>query len=76
MIPGYNDDELEEMARRLSPFRCIERLDLICYHEFGAVKYGEMGMTYPMDAQPIPPQRQQEILALFQSYGFHAQLGG
>lgn len=76
VIPGYNDSELEEMARRLAPFRCIERLDLICYHEFGAVKYGEMGMTYPMDAQPIPPQRQQEILALFRSYGFQAQLGG
>ena len=76
VIPGYNEDELEEMARRLSPFRCIERLDLICYHEFGTSKYEEIGMTYSVDASPIPPERQQEILALFQAHGFQAQLGG
>lgn len=80
VIPGYNDsrEELEEIARRLAQLNQIKRVDLICYHQFGMVKYQQLDRTYPIPdlVQPIPEARQRELLALFQSYGLPTQLGG
>ena len=80
VIPGYNDseDELEEMARRLAQLEQIRRVDLICYHQYGMVKYQQLSRDYPIPdtVTPIPPERQQEILAIFQGCGLNAQLGG
>ena len=80
VIPGYNDsrEELEEIARRLAQLTQIKRVDLICYHQFGMVKYQQLDRTYPIpdSVQPIPEARQRELLALFQSYNLSTQLGG
>lgn len=80
VIPGYNDswEELEETARRLAQLTQIKRVDLICYHQFGMVKYQQLDRTYPIpdSMQPIPEARQRELLALFQSYNLPTQLGG
>lgn len=80
VIPGYNDsrEELEETARRLTQLTQIKRVDLICYHQFGMVKYQQLDRTYPIldSVQPIPEARQRELLALFQSYNLPTQLGG
>lgn len=56
----------------------VKRVDLICCHHYGMTKYRQLDREYPMEesVQPIPDDRQQEILALFQTYGLQAQLGG
>lgn len=80
VIPGYNDGEAElaEEARRLAQLKHVSRVDLICYHQYGMVKYQQLDMKYPIpdSVTPIPPERQQELLALFQRHGLKAQLGG
>ena len=80
VIPGYNDGEAElaEEARRLAQLKHVSRVDLICYHQYGMVKYQQLDMKYPIpdSVTPIPPERQQKILALFQRHGLKAQLGG
>lgn len=80
VIPGYNDSdsELQSMARYLSRLQMVRRVDLICYHQFGMVKYDELERTYPMpdDVRPLVPSRQNEILRIFLSEGLPAQLGG
>lgn len=78
VIPGYNDspEELTAMAELLSTLGSVERLDLIAFHEFGRVKYDQLGMEYRVKSHPIDPQRQQELKEFFQSYGLNVQLGG
>lgn len=77
-IPGYNDDP--EMVRReaelLSSLRCVERVDIIPKHEFGKTKYEQIGMEYTLAAADVPEEKQQELLALFSSYGLNVQIGG
>ncbi|MGI5971653.1 MAG: glycyl-radical enzyme activating protein [Oscillospiraceae bacterium] len=78
VIPGYNDSEtgLREIADLLRGLKSIERVDLIAFHEFGKVKYDQLGMEYKVVASPIPDKRQQELKELFESYGLKTQLGG
>lgn len=80
VIPGCNDseEELREMAARLSRLPSVKRVDLICYHQFGMVKYQQLDRPYPMpdSVQPIPEKRQRWLLELFRAYGLNVQLGG
>ena len=66
----------EAIADYLTQFSCIERVDLIGYHRFGATKYDQIGMTYTVEGESMPAQQRQEILELFQAKGHNAQLGG
>lgn len=78
IIPGYND--MEENSRAMAEFiatlASVERVDLIPMHEFGKVKYQQLGKKYDLRAPPISPERQQVILRLFESYGINTQIGG
>lgn len=80
VIPGYNDDEeeLTEIARRLSALKQVKRVDIICYHQFGMAKYQQLDLDYPIpdSVQVIPEERQKQLLALFRRFGLNAQLGG
>ena len=80
VIPGYNDaeEELTEIARRLTKLKQVKRVDIICYHQFGMVKYQQLDLDYPIpdSVQVIPEERQKQLLALFQRFGLNAQLGG
>ena len=80
VIPEYNDarDELTEIAGRLAQLEQVKRVDLICYHQYGSVKYSQLDREYPIPDHitPIPDERQKKLLQLFQSFGLNAQLGG
>ncbi|MGI9952777.1 glycyl-radical enzyme activating protein [Moorellaceae bacterium AZ2] len=78
LVPGYNDDgeNLKATAELLASLRCVERVDLMPYHEYGKVKYEQLGRLYDLDARPIPQERQEELKAFFQEYGLNVQLGG
>ena len=78
VIPGYNDSDenLNAVADLLSTLHSVERVDILPEHEFGRVKYGQLDLDYQLKSCPVPPERQQAILQLFQSRGFNAQLGG
>lgn len=78
VITGYNDaDEmLEEEAKLLSGLGSIERVDLIPVHEFGKVKYEQIGKEYNLSSDPVPDERQKRLVRLFESYGLRTQLGG
>lgn len=77
-IPGYNDDPemVRQEAELLSSLECIKRVDIIPKHEFGKVKYEQIGMEYTLDADDVPAEKQQELLELFSSYGLNTQIGG
>jgi glycyl-radical enzyme activating protein len=78
IIPGhtYSDENLRKTAEFLSELKSVIRVDILPFHEFGKSKYAELGMEYKMKANQIPIPRQEEIKALFQSYGLTTQIGG
>lgn len=77
-IPGYNDDPemVQQEAQFLSTLECVERVDIIPKHEFGKVKYEQIGMEYALHADDVSEEKQQELLELFSSYGLNVQIGG
>ncbi len=78
VIPGYSDldENLNSTAEYLSKLKSIKRVDILPVHEFGKIKYAQIGMEYKLNCEPIPMERQNQILELFKSYGLNAQLGG
>ena len=48
LVPGWTDQEqhLEAMAKYLSEFKYLERLEILPYHNLGVHKYKELGMAY------------------------------
>lgn len=78
VIPGYNDAEqnLQATAAFLSTLQSVERVDLMPVHEYGKVKYEQLGKAYKLKVQAIPRERQEEIKALFEGHGLQTQIGG
>lgn len=78
VITGYNDSdaELDGMIALLRECRSVERVDLIPVHEFGKVKYRQIGLPYTLHAAPVPPERQQALKKKFEDAGFCTQIGG
>ena len=79
IIPGYSDstENLRSTAEALSNLKCVQRVDLLPFHQYGRVKYRQIGMEYTMNDTPeIPEERKTEIKELFESYGLSVQIGG
>lgn len=78
LIPGYTDspDNLRGIRDLLCSLRSVERVDLLPVHEYGRVKYDQLGKEYRLVAEPISQERQQEIKGLFEECGLKTQIGG
>jgi pyruvate formate lyase activating enzyme len=79
LIPGYTDSDrnLKTAAQFLSGLKCVERVDLLAFHEYGKLKYGQLGREYGLrHVQSISQERLEKIKTLFDRYGLKTQLGG
>jgi glycyl-radical enzyme activating protein len=78
IIPGYTDSSpnIKATAEFLSRLKSVERVDLLAYHEYGMVKYGQLGRQYKLNIQPPTEARMNEIKGIFERYGLNVQLGG
>ena len=79
LIPGYTDSakNLRETAEFLATLRWVERVDLLPVHEFGKVKYEQLGQEYrPGPFAPITRECLDEVRALFADHGLVTQIGG
>jgi pyruvate formate lyase activating enzyme len=78
IIPGYtdSDENLGATAEFLATLKSVERVDLMPVHEYGNVKYDQIGKEYKLNVKPIPQERQAEIKSLFERCGLKTQLGG
>jgi len=74
LIPGMNDsdEDVEALAAFLSEIRCVERVDLMAYHDYGKVKYEQLGK----DCERQSDERLQQFLDVFKSHSLNVQLGG
>lgn len=79
LVPGCNDSmqNITETAEFLSKLKSVQRIDLIPYHKFGMVKYGQLGSEYGLpDTQPQSDGYIDEILNIFVGFGLKTQVGG
>ena len=43
-VPGYNDGDIEDIAKFLSPFKNVSKIRLLPYHSYASSKYSALGM--------------------------------
>lgn len=78
VIPGFNDSEEtgKAMADALAGIS-IKRVDLLPFHRLGSAKYKELGLSYAYARVPgMEPEKLLPLLAIFESAGFRAAVGG
>ncbi|MFC8419834.1 4Fe-4S cluster-binding domain-containing protein [Streptomyces sp. NPDC057236] len=56
LVPGWTDDEdaADGLAGLLSGLSCVERVDILPFHELGAAKYDALGIPFPLRNAPVP----------------------
>jgi len=79
IIPGYNDSE--DSIRKLGEFvaslgKAILRVELLPYHNYGAVKYMQLGRRYKLGKVKIPtPEHLSRLKDIIIATGVAAQIG-
>ena len=70
LVPGYTDDDrrLEAVARHLTPYSVVERVELLPYHTMGSYKYDELGIPNPLaGVEALTAERKQRAVDIFKS---------
>ncbi|MDR0531201.1 MAG: radical SAM protein [Oscillospiraceae bacterium] len=73
LVPGWTlpSKQLTQLARRLRPYRCVELVELLPFHQLGAAKWATLGRPYPFrDMPPADPEAVEEAADLFAGMGF------
>lgn len=79
MIAGYTDstENINITAEFLSKLKSVVRVDLLSYHEFGTIKYRQLGKEYLLNnTQSVTEKCLNNIKDDFQRYGLEVQVGG
>jgi pyruvate formate lyase activating enzyme len=79
IIPGCNDadETVAAEAELLAGLRSLIRIDMIPYHDFGRIKFGQRGVAYPLEGTArLTDERVEEIKAILESRGPKGQVGG
>lgn len=72
IVPGWTDNDLllKEMADYLVSFHCIEKVELLPYHDMGRRKYEQLGMEYRLgNIPPLPDERLENARNIFRKTG-------
>ncbi|WP_298646412.1 pyruvate formate-lyase-activating protein [uncultured Proteiniphilum sp.] len=72
IVPGWTDDDLllEKTADYLAPYRCIEKVELLPYHNMGVRKYEQLGMEYRLEnTPPLSKERLENARNIFRNAG-------
>ncbi|MEA5062096.1 MAG: pyruvate formate-lyase-activating protein [Proteiniphilum sp.] len=73
IVPGWTDDDLllKKTADYLVPYRCIEKVELLPYHDMGTRKYEQLGMEYRLkNTLPLSKERLENARTIFRNAGF------
>jgi pyruvate formate lyase activating enzyme len=78
IIPGHTDSEenIDGVGQLLSGLKTIQRVDLMAYHVYGTVKYGQLGKQYGLEVERPSDGRMEEIRKRLEGHGLNVQLGG
>jgi glycyl-radical enzyme activating protein len=78
IIPGYTDSEayIEKVSSFLSTLKSVERVDILPYHEYGIIKYKQLGKDYNFNPGKVSQEKLDSIKAVFEAKGLKVQIGG
>lgn len=74
VVPGITEDyeEIEALARYLSKFTVVERVEILPFHKMGEYKWKEMGLNYELEATPSPKKESiVKIKDIVRGYGLN-----
>lgn len=62
VVPNYtlNFEELENLAKFLSNFKCVKRVELLPFHKMGEYKWKELGIDYKLYSTKEPTNAEME----------------
>ena len=72
IVPGWTDDDLllKKTADYLALYHCIEKVELLPYHNMGARKYEQLGMEYRLgNMPPLSQERLENARNIFKNAG-------
>ncbi len=72
IVPGWTDNDtlLKKLADFLSPYQCVEKVELLPYHDMGTRKYEQMGLEYSLKGvAPLSDERLQNAMKIFETAG-------
>ena len=72
LVPGYTlyPEKLKDLARFLSHYTCIQKVELLPFHKMGEYKWEQMGLPYRLTDTPAPSAEQvAEAKEIFASFG-------
>jgi pyruvate formate lyase activating enzyme len=75
LVPGYTDDldEVDRVAENCVALGNVERVDVLPFHKLGAPKYDEVGIRFPLAANPVPsPELVEIVRARFEAHNLVA----
>jgi pyruvate formate lyase activating enzyme len=79
VVPGLNDS-LEELSARMEIIKelaSVEQIDLLPYHRYGAGKYPQLGLDYPLDGLEEHTEEEIEKMRMhLVTYGLPVTVGG
>lgn len=71
VVPGLtdNEDDLEALARHISKYQVVQRVELLPYHTMGIYKYQQLGIPYPLEGvEPLNKETLQRAKDIFKAY--------
>jgi hypothetical protein len=75
LVPGWTDDlaDIERVAAFAAGLGCVERVDVLPFHQMGQFKWAQLGLTYELAAVE-PPARDlvERTCAVFRTHGLTA----
>lgn len=73
IVPGLTDDDakLEALARYVSRYKVVQKVELLPYHTMGTYKYEQLGIEYKLKGvEPLSQERLDNASAIFSRYNF------
>lgn len=71
-VPGYTlkDEKIHALARLLRGHSCVEKVQLIAFHQLGSYKYRALNLPYRLESTPTPtPEAMAAANEILKSYG-------
>ena len=78
LIPDLTDliENIDSVAKLLSTLKNIQRIDLLPYHEYGKIKYSQLGKNYCPSPRKIDQIELDNIKHQLEYHGLNVQFGG
>jgi pyruvate formate lyase activating enzyme len=75
LVPGFSDDveDIAETAAFAATLGCVERVDVLPFHQMGKYKWKNLGLDYKLEnVEPPSTQVVERTLAVFRAVGLKA----